>query len=79
MFDKFIEKLITALKPMVKEAYKEGYQQCLTDIVQRAQFIYEVIAEKAKQDIYDQAGAIELDDILPPDLVAKLLKEDATE
>ena len=47
------------LKDIIAEAYAEGYKKCLTDVVERSNFIYEVIAEKAKQDIYDEYGVIE--------------------
>lgn len=46
------------LKDIVADAYAEGYKKCLTDVVHRSNFIYEVIAEKAKQDIEDQYGVI---------------------
>ena len=45
-------------KNEIATAYAEGYKKCLTDVVQRSNFIYEVIAEKAKEDIYAQYGII---------------------
>ena len=51
------------IKPVIAEAYEEGYKKCLTDVVQRSNFIYEVIAEKARQDVFDDAGAIDIPEI----------------
>lgn len=50
-------------KKQIAEAYAEGYKKCLTDVVQRSNFIYEVIAEKARQDVFDTAGAIDITEI----------------
>lgn len=50
-------------KKQIAEAYEEGYKKCLTDVVQRSNFIYEVIAEKARQDVFDDAGAIDIPEI----------------
>ena len=47
----------------IATAYAEGYKKCLTDVVERCNFIYEVIAEKAKMDIYDELGAIEFPEV----------------
>ena len=50
-------------KKQIAEAYEEGYKKCLTDVVERCQFIYEVIADKAKQDIDDQYGIIKIPEV----------------
>lgn len=52
------------LKPIIEEAYRDGYEKCLTDIVERAQFIYEVIAEKARMEIFDEEGAIPIEEVI---------------
>lgn len=57
------EKIKEILKPIIAEAYEEGYKKCLTDIVERCDFIYEVIADKAKMDVYDALGAIEFPEV----------------
>ena len=51
------------IKGQIAEAYAEGYKKCLTDVVQRSNFIYEVVAEKARQDVFDDAGAIDIAEI----------------
>ena len=50
-------------KKQIAEAYEEGSKKCLTDVVERCQFIYEVIADKAKQDIDDQYGIIKIPEV----------------
>lgn len=57
------QKIKDIVKPIIEEAYAEGYKKCLTDVVERCNFIYEVIAEKAKMDIYDALGAIEFPEV----------------
>ena len=57
------EWIKSIIKPFIAEAYEEGYKKCLTDVVERSNFIYEVIAEKARQDVFDDAGAIEIPEI----------------
>ena len=52
-----------AIAPIIAEAYAEGYKKCLTDVVQRSNFIYEVIAEKARQDVLEDFGAIEIPEV----------------
>lgn len=50
-------------KEQIAEAYKAGYAKCLTDVVRRCDFIYAVVAEKAKQDINDACGVIEFPEV----------------
>ena len=57
------QKIKDIIKPIIEEAYAEGYKKCLTDIVQRCDFIYEVISEKAKQDIFDEFGVIDIPEV----------------
>ena len=57
------EKIKEILKPIIEEAYAEGYKKCLTDVVERCNFIYEVISEKAKQDIFDEYGVINIPEV----------------
>lgn len=47
----------------IAKAYAEGYKKCLTDVAQRSNFIYEVIAEKARRDVLDDCGAIEIPEV----------------
>lgn len=53
------EKFKEMVKPIIEEAYMEGYKKCLTDIVERCDFIYGVIAEQARRDINDLYGIID--------------------
>lgn len=53
------QKIKEILKPIIEEAYMEGYKKCLTDIVERCDFIYGVIAEQARQDVHDAYGIID--------------------
>ena len=57
------ERIKGILKPIIEEAYAEGYKKCLTDVVERCNFIYEVISEKAKQDIFDEYGVINIPEV----------------
>ena len=54
------EKFKEMVKPIIEEAYMEGYKKCLTDIVERCDFIYGVIAEQARQDVQDAYGIIDI-------------------
>ena len=54
------EKFKEMMKPIIVEAYAEGYKKCLTDIVERCDFIYGVIAEQARRDINDLYGIIDI-------------------
>lgn len=53
------EKFKEMVKPIIEEAYITGYKKCLTDIVERCDFIYGVIAEQARQDINAAYGIID--------------------
>ena len=64
------QKIKEILKPIIEEAYMEGYKKCLTDIVERCDFIYGVIAEQARQDINDLYGIIDF-----PEATEEELKE----
>lgn len=57
------QKIKDIIKPIIEEAYAEGYKKCLTDIVERCDFIYGVIAEQARQDINDAYGILDIPEI----------------
>ena len=57
------QKIKEILKPIIEEAFTEGYKKCLTDIVERCDFIYSVIADKAEQDIKDKYGVIDIPEV----------------
>ena len=46
------------LEAIIENAYVKAYKKCMTDVVEHCDFVYEVIAEKAKQDIYAEFGII---------------------
>ena len=54
------QKIKEIIKPIIEEEYIAGYKKCLTDVVDRCDFIYGVIAEQAKQDIQDAYGIIDI-------------------
>ena len=58
------ERIKGILKPIIEEAYTTGYKKCLTDIIERCDFIYSVIAEKAEQDIKDTYGIIDIPEVV---------------
>ena len=57
------QKIKEIIKPIIEEAYIAGYKKCLTDVVDRCDFIYGVIAEQARQDVLDDIGAIEIPEV----------------
>ena len=46
------------LETIIENAYTKAYKKCMTDVVEHCDFVYEVIAEKARQDIYAEYGVI---------------------
>lgn len=51
------------LKPIIAEAYAEGYKQGADDIAHRMAYIYDVCRERGKADGYAEAGAIDIEEI----------------
>ena len=51
------------LTEIIAEGYANGYKKCMTDVIEHCNFVYEVIAEKARQDVLDAVGAIEIPEI----------------
>lgn len=51
------------LKPIIEEAYAEGYKKGAEDVVHRMAYIYDVCRERGKADGYAEAGAINIIDI----------------
>ena len=46
------------LETIIENAYVKAYTKCMTDVVEHCEFVYSVIAEQAKQDIYADYGVI---------------------
>lgn len=51
------------LKPIIAEAYSEGYKKGAEDIAHRMAYIYDICRERGKADGYAEAGAIKIEDI----------------
>ena len=51
------------LKPVIAEAYAEGYKQGAEDIVHRMAFVYDVCREKGREDGLTDVGAINIEEI----------------
>ena len=51
------------LQSIIEDAYVKAYAKCMTDVVEHCDFVYEVIAEKAKQDINDKYGIINIPEV----------------
>lgn len=66
MIEKVIEKALDSLeeriKPMISEAYRNGYEDATSDVCRRLEEIYSFAFEIAKTDALAEAGMIELDD-----------------
>lgn len=51
------------LKPIIEEAYADGYKKGAEDIAHRMAYIYDACRELGKADGYAEAGAIKIEDI----------------
>lgn len=51
------------LKPIISEAYEEGYKKGAEDVVHRMAFVYDVCREKGREDGMTDAGAIDIPEI----------------
>jgi len=59
------------MQPIIKEATEEAYKQGAEDTIRRFAFVYDTIGQKAKEDVYAEAGAIpieELDKLMEADI-----------
>ena len=51
------------LKPIIEDAYAEGYKQGAEDIVHRMAFIYDICREKGREDGMTDVGAIDIPEV----------------
>ena len=51
------------LEPKIAEVAENAYVKGSEDTIRRFAFVYDAIAKQAKEDIYAQAGAIEIPEI----------------
>ena len=79
LLNKLAEMLWARLEPKIikacEEGYKrgeltwyssgvaDGYSECAEDITRRMGQIYEIISQKAREDVYTEAGAIDIEEI----------------
>lgn len=57
------EKIREALKPIIDEALEEAYKKGAEDTIRRFAFVYDTIAQIAKQDAYAEVGAIDIEEL----------------
>ena len=60
MFQEILRKY---MQPIIKEAQEEAYKQGAEDTIRRFAFVYDTIGQKAKEDAWAEAGAINIDEI----------------
>lgn len=60
MFEKMIRKM---LKPVIAEAYEEGYKRGADDIVHRMAFVYDISRQKGREDGMTEVGAINIEEV----------------
>ena len=51
------------LKPIIEEAYADGYKKGAEDIIHRMAFIYDICREKGREDAFAEAGAIDIGEV----------------
>ena len=57
MFEGILRKY---MQPIVKDAQEEAYKQGAEDTIRRFAFVYDAIAQKAKEEAWAEAGAINI-------------------
>ena len=60
MFQEILRKY---MQPIIKEAQEEAYKQGAEDTIRRFAFVYDTIGQKAKEDAWAEAGAIQIEEI----------------
>ena len=60
MFEEILRKY---MQPIIKEAQEEAYKQGAEDTIRRFAFVYDTIGQKAKEDAWAEAGAIQIEEI----------------
>jgi len=60
MFEELLRKY---MQPIIKDAQEEAYKKGAEDTIRRFAFVYDTIAQKAKEDAWTEAGAIDIEEI----------------
>ena len=60
MFQKILRKY---MQPIIKDAQEEAYKKGAEDTIRRFAFVYDAIAQKAKEEAWAEAGAIPIEEI----------------
>ena len=64
------------LKPIIAEAYEEGYRKGSDDVVRRMAYIYDFCRRKGREEGLTDVGAIDLDISDVPEDILNELAED---
>ena len=48
------------MQPIIKEATEEAYKKGAEDTIRRFAFVYDVVAQKAKEEAWAEAGAVNI-------------------
>ena len=60
MFQEILRKY---MQPIIKDAQEEAYKKGAEDTIRRFAFVYDAIAQKAKEEAWAEAGAINIEDL----------------
>ena len=60
MFEAILRKY---MQPIIKETQEEAYKQGAEDTIRRFAFVYDVVAQKAKEEAWAEAGAINIEEL----------------
>lgn len=60
MFEGILRKY---MQPIIKEAQEEAYKKGAEDTIRRFAFVYDAIAQKAKEEAWAEAGAINIEEL----------------
>ena len=60
MFQEILRKY---MQPIIKDAQEEAYKQGAEDTIRRFAFVYDTIGQKAKEDAWAEAGAINIEEL----------------
>ena len=60
MFQELLKKY---MQPIIKDAQEEAYKQGAEDTIRRFAFVYDVVAQKAKEEAWAEAGAINIEEL----------------
>ena len=63
MMEKLAELIWKALEPKIAEVTEKAYIKGGEDMIRRFAFVYDAVAKTANEDVYAEAGAIDIDDL----------------